>query len=96
MLRTTHAGSLPKPSWLADPQLQLFAPWVPPADRLREAQDVRQPHALPAGPGPKRLPDSDLALGATVGLLLSVHDRKRWQRARTNHDQRGQIGRAQR
>ena len=39
MLRTTHAGSLPKPSWLADPQLQLFAPWVPPADRLREAQD---------------------------------------------------------
>jgi 5-methyltetrahydropteroyltriglutamate--homocysteine methyltransferase len=39
MLRTTHAGSLPKPSWLADPSLQLFAPWVPPPDRLREAQD---------------------------------------------------------
>ncbi len=39
MLRTTHAGSLPKPSWLADPGLQLFAPWVPPPDRLREAQD---------------------------------------------------------
>jgi len=39
MLRTTHAGSLPKPSWLADPHHQLFAPWVPPADRLREAQD---------------------------------------------------------
>jgi 5-methyltetrahydropteroyltriglutamate--homocysteine methyltransferase len=39
MLRTTHAGSLPKPSWLADPGAQLFAPWVPPSDRLREAQD---------------------------------------------------------
>jgi len=39
MLRTTHAGSLPKPSWLADPGAQLFAPWVPPPDRLREAQD---------------------------------------------------------
>jgi 5-methyltetrahydropteroyltriglutamate--homocysteine methyltransferase len=39
MLRTTHAGSLPKPSWLADPSLQLFAPWVPPPDRLGEAQD---------------------------------------------------------
>ena len=39
MLRTTHAGSLPKPSWLADPHHQLFAPWVPPPDRLQEAQD---------------------------------------------------------
>jgi 5-methyltetrahydropteroyltriglutamate--homocysteine methyltransferase len=39
MLRTTHAGSLPKPAWLADPTAQLFAPWVPPPDRLREAQD---------------------------------------------------------
>ena len=39
MLTTTLAGSLPKPPWLADPRLQLFAPWVPPADRLREAQD---------------------------------------------------------
>jgi len=39
MLTTTLAGSLPKPSWLADPRLQLFAPWVPPTDRLREAQD---------------------------------------------------------
>src|SRR6266436_4218714 len=39
MLTTTLAGSLPKPSWLADPRLQLFAPWVAPADRLREAQD---------------------------------------------------------
>jgi 5-methyltetrahydropteroyltriglutamate--homocysteine methyltransferase len=39
MLRTTHAGSLPKPSWLADPNLQLFAPWVAPPERLREAQD---------------------------------------------------------
>jgi 5-methyltetrahydropteroyltriglutamate--homocysteine methyltransferase len=39
MLRTTHAGSLPKPSWLADPHHQLFAPWVPSSDRLHEAQD---------------------------------------------------------
>ena len=39
MLRTTIAGSLPKPSWLADPGAQLFAPWVAPADRLTEAQD---------------------------------------------------------
>ncbi len=39
MLRTTLAGSLPKPSWLADPSAQLFAPWVTPADQLREAQD---------------------------------------------------------
>jgi 5-methyltetrahydropteroyltriglutamate--homocysteine methyltransferase len=39
MLRTTLAGSLPKPSWLADPRAQLFAPWVAPADRLSEAQD---------------------------------------------------------
>ncbi|MBI4241181.1 MAG: methionine synthase [Candidatus Rokubacteria bacterium] len=39
MLRTTIAGSLPKPAWLADPAAQLFAPWVVPAERLREAQD---------------------------------------------------------
>jgi 5-methyltetrahydropteroyltriglutamate--homocysteine methyltransferase len=39
MLTTTIAGSLPKPAWLADPSAQLFAPWVPPPDRLREAQD---------------------------------------------------------
>jgi 5-methyltetrahydropteroyltriglutamate--homocysteine methyltransferase len=39
MLRTTIAGSLPKPSWLANPSFQLFAPWVIPPDRLREAQD---------------------------------------------------------
>ena len=39
MLRTTIAGSLPKPAWLADPGAQLFAPWVAPADRLHEAQD---------------------------------------------------------
>jgi 5-methyltetrahydropteroyltriglutamate--homocysteine methyltransferase len=39
MLRTTISGSLPKPSWLADPGAQLFAPWVAPADRLQEAQD---------------------------------------------------------
>jgi len=39
MLGTTITGSLPKPSWLADPNVQLFAPWVVPPDRLREAQD---------------------------------------------------------
>ena len=39
MLRTTLAGSLPKPSWLADPNHQLFAPWVALPNRLREAQD---------------------------------------------------------
>jgi len=39
MLKTTLAGSLPKPAWLADPGHQLFAPWVPPADRLAETQD---------------------------------------------------------
>jgi 5-methyltetrahydropteroyltriglutamate--homocysteine methyltransferase len=39
MLKTTLAGSLPKPAWLADPGAQLFAPWVPSADRLSEAQD---------------------------------------------------------
>ncbi len=39
MLRTTIAGSLPKPAWLVDPSVQLFAPWVVPPDRLREAQD---------------------------------------------------------
>ena len=39
MLRTTIAGSLPKPAWLADRSAQLFAPWVAPSERLREAQD---------------------------------------------------------
>jgi 5-methyltetrahydropteroyltriglutamate--homocysteine methyltransferase len=39
MLRTTIAGSLPKPAWLADPSAQLFAAWTAPAERLREAQD---------------------------------------------------------
>jgi len=39
MLRTTIVGSLPKPAWLADPSHQLFAPWVVPPERLREAQD---------------------------------------------------------
>lgn len=39
MLRTTLAGSLPKPAWLADPRVQLFAPWVVPPDQLHEAQD---------------------------------------------------------
>ena len=39
MLKTTIAGSLPKPAWLADSNAQLFAPWMPPAEQLREAQD---------------------------------------------------------
>lgn len=39
MLKTTLTGSLPKPSWLADPASQLFAPWVVSSDRLAEAQD---------------------------------------------------------
>lgn len=39
MLKTTIAGSLPKPPWLADSSVQLFAPWMVPPDRLREAQD---------------------------------------------------------
>lgn len=39
MLKTTIAGSLPKPAWLADSSVQLFAPWMVPPDRLREAQD---------------------------------------------------------
>jgi hypothetical protein len=39
MLKTTIAGSLPKPGWLADPSAQLFAPWMVPTERLREAQD---------------------------------------------------------
>src|SRR5215813_7170527 len=36
-LSTTIAGSLPKPSWLADPSFQLAAPWVVPPERLSEA-----------------------------------------------------------
>jgi 5-methyltetrahydropteroyltriglutamate--homocysteine methyltransferase len=39
MLKTTIAGSLPKPPWLADSSVQLFAPWMVRPDRLREAQD---------------------------------------------------------
>lgn len=39
VLRTTIAGSLPKPGWLADARVQLFAPWVAPPERLEEAQD---------------------------------------------------------
>lgn len=38
MLLTTIAGSLPKPAWLAEPNV-LFAPWRMPAERLAEAQD---------------------------------------------------------
>ena len=37
MLRTTITGSLPKPSWLAEPE-RLWAPWRVPAERLAEAQ----------------------------------------------------------
>jgi len=39
MLKTLITGSLPKPSWLSDPTVQLFAPWVVPPERLCEAQD---------------------------------------------------------
>jgi 5-methyltetrahydropteroyltriglutamate--homocysteine methyltransferase len=38
MLRTTIVGSLPKPSWLAEPG-QLRAPWRLSGEALREAQD---------------------------------------------------------
>jgi 5-methyltetrahydropteroyltriglutamate--homocysteine methyltransferase len=38
LLATTIAGSLPKPTWLAEPGI-LFAPWRVPAERLGEAQD---------------------------------------------------------
>jgi len=37
LLSTTIAGSLPKPSWLADPAHQLAAPWVAPPEGLSEA-----------------------------------------------------------
>jgi len=37
LLPTTIAGSLPKPSWLADTEHQLAAPWVVPSERLSEA-----------------------------------------------------------
>jgi 5-methyltetrahydropteroyltriglutamate--homocysteine methyltransferase len=39
MLQTTIVGSLPKPSWLADPAAPLRAPWRLQGDELREAQD---------------------------------------------------------
>jgi 5-methyltetrahydropteroyltriglutamate--homocysteine methyltransferase len=38
ILPTTITGSLPKPTWLAEPGV-LFAPWRVPAERLPEAQD---------------------------------------------------------
>src|SRR3954466_16112374 len=37
MLTTTIAGSLPKPTWLAEPE-RLWAPWRVPPERLLEAQ----------------------------------------------------------
>jgi 5-methyltetrahydropteroyltriglutamate--homocysteine methyltransferase len=37
MLQTTIAGSLPKPSWLATPEM-LWAPWLLPPDRLPDGQ----------------------------------------------------------
>ena len=37
MLRTTIAGSLPKPPWLAAPE-RLWAPWLLPAETLAEGQ----------------------------------------------------------
>jgi 5-methyltetrahydropteroyltriglutamate--homocysteine methyltransferase len=39
MLQTTIVGSLPKPSWLADPASPLRAPWRLEGDDLRMAQD---------------------------------------------------------
>jgi 5-methyltetrahydropteroyltriglutamate--homocysteine methyltransferase len=39
MLQTTIVGSLPKPSWLADPSAPLRAPWRLQGEALREAQD---------------------------------------------------------
>jgi 5-methyltetrahydropteroyltriglutamate--homocysteine methyltransferase len=38
MLQTTITGSLPKPTWLADPNV-LFAPWRVAPERLAEAQE---------------------------------------------------------
>jgi 5-methyltetrahydropteroyltriglutamate--homocysteine methyltransferase len=38
MLRTTIAGSLPKPSWLAEPE-KLWASWRPEAAELEQAQE---------------------------------------------------------
>jgi 5-methyltetrahydropteroyltriglutamate--homocysteine methyltransferase len=37
MLETTIAGSLPKPAWLATPEM-LWAPWLLPPERLAEGQ----------------------------------------------------------
>src|SRR4029077_2097541 len=37
VLETTIAGSLPKPSWLAEPGM-LWAPWRPPGEGLGEAK----------------------------------------------------------
>jgi 5-methyltetrahydropteroyltriglutamate--homocysteine methyltransferase len=37
LLQTTIAGSLPKPSWLAQPN-QLWSPWVPEGESLAEAK----------------------------------------------------------
>ena len=37
MLRTTIAGSLPKPAWLARPEM-LWAPWALPPDTLAAGQ----------------------------------------------------------
>ncbi len=39
MLETTIVGSLPKPSWLSDPNSPLRAPWRLQGDELHEAQD---------------------------------------------------------
>ncbi len=38
MLETSIVGSLPKPSWLAEPNM-LRAPWRLSGDELRDAQD---------------------------------------------------------
>ena len=44
MLQTTIAGSLPKPSWLAEPE-RLWAPWRLPPETLAEGQPTTKPSA---------------------------------------------------
>jgi 5-methyltetrahydropteroyltriglutamate--homocysteine methyltransferase len=39
MLETMITGSLPKPSWLADPTAELRAPWAVRSASLAEAQE---------------------------------------------------------
>ena len=37
MIKTTVAGNLPKPSWLAEPEM-IWAPWLLQGDELAEGQ----------------------------------------------------------